>query len=149
MDEIARDAEFTKKTVYQYFSGKEDLFYTVVSRIINQLLCCVREAAKAGNTGFEKFRMIKEAAYRFACGNRDAYRLISYAQYVRCTVENSPYYRDIMSMNAELFGEFGQIMEQGRADGSISGSISHPLGTIALFFIVTGFIGRLSEAADT
>lgn len=148
MDEIAKDAEFTKKTVYQYFSGKEDLFYAVVSKNINLLLACIREASRAGRTGFERFKMIKEAAYRFACDNRDAYRLLSYAQYVRCTAENSPYYREIMTRNAELFNEFGTIMEQGRADGSISGSISHPLGTIALFFIVTGFIGRLTEAGD-
>lgn len=148
MDEIAKDAEFTKKTIYQYFKSKEDLFYAVASKNVNVLLGCIREASKEGKTGFEKLKNIKEAAYEYARDNRDAYRLLSYAQYVRCTAQDSAYYRDIMTSNTELFAEFGRIMEQGRADGSISRLISHPLGTIALFFIVTGFIGRITEAGE-
>ncbi len=29
MDEIAREAEFAKGTIYQYFTGKEDLYFAV------------------------------------------------------------------------------------------------------------------------
>ncbi|MGE5495880.1 MAG: TetR/AcrR family transcriptional regulator [Burkholderiales bacterium] len=148
MDEIAKYAEFTKKTIYQYFKSKEDLFYAVASKNVNVLLGRIREYSKKGKTGIEKLKNIKAAAYEYARDNRDAYRLLSYAQYVHCTVQDSPYYRDIMASNTELFAEFGRIIEEGKADGSISSRISHPLGTIALFFIVTGFIGRINEAGE-
>jgi TetR/AcrR family transcriptional regulator len=42
MDEIAKYAEFTKKTIYQYFKSKEDLFYAVASKNVNVLLGRIR-----------------------------------------------------------------------------------------------------------
>jgi AcrR family transcriptional regulator len=80
MDEIARAAEFTKRTVYQYFASKEELFYAVVLRGMRQLLAYVEAAAGAAGaaagaaasvgeaiTGRERLRRIQAAAYRCTC----------------------------------------------------------------------------------
>jgi AcrR family transcriptional regulator len=32
MDEVAREAGFTKRTIYMYFSSKEQIYYEIMSR---------------------------------------------------------------------------------------------------------------------
>lgn len=32
MDEVAKEAEFSKRTVYMYFSGKEQIYYEIMIR---------------------------------------------------------------------------------------------------------------------
>ncbi len=51
MDRIAERAEFTKRTVYQYFNSKEDLFYAVVLKGVKPLLEYIQAAMAKGNTG--------------------------------------------------------------------------------------------------
>ena len=47
MDEIAKEAQFTKRTVYQYFTNKEDL-YCAVALEGNKRFFARQQAAMAG-----------------------------------------------------------------------------------------------------
>lgn len=146
MDEIAKASEFTKSTIYQYFINKEDLFYAVVLRGVKQLYSYIFQTTENGKTGFEKVRLVKEAAYRFTKDYPDLFRLMNYTQYIKSNLENSPNYLEIGSINSRLFHEFSKVFEEGIKDGSIRSDFNIPLGTFSLFFIITGFLNRLSEA---
>lgn len=38
MDDIARNAEYSKSTIYVYFSGKDDIYYSIVNEYMEMLL---------------------------------------------------------------------------------------------------------------
>jgi AcrR family transcriptional regulator len=66
MDEVAKRAEFTKRTVYAYFAGKEDLACAIVTRAISHLNDLFEEAVLEPETGFEKIEATGYAFIRFA-----------------------------------------------------------------------------------
>jgi AcrR family transcriptional regulator len=53
MEDIAREAQFTRKTLYQHFGGKEELLSAVVLRGFGRLLSRVRDSCAGVSGGFE------------------------------------------------------------------------------------------------
>lgn len=149
MDRIAAEAEFTKRTVYQYFTGKEDLFYAVVLKGVKQLLDYMQEAIEVGKSGYEKACLIRKASYRFSLDFPDHFRLMNYAQFIKTNREASPYFTELARVNGQLFQSFSQVIGEGIKDGSIRADFKVPMDVFAQFFLTTGFLGRLSEAGNT
>ncbi|HYE11531.1 MAG TPA: TetR/AcrR family transcriptional regulator [Patescibacteria group bacterium] len=148
MDEIAKAAEFTKRTVYQYFISKENLFYAVIINGLKQLFSYIDDAIASGKTGFEKVQGIRSALNRFIKTSPDIYRLMNYTQYIKSAPEAIPNHHELMKMNSQLFSLFHQVFDEGIADGSIRSDFKMPLGVFSLFFMTTGFMGRISEAGS-
>ena len=148
MDEIAKAAEFTKRTVYLYFTSKENLFYGVLINGLKQLFSYIDEAIASGKTGFDKIQGIRGALNRFVKESPDIYRLMNYTQYIKSTSETIPNHQELMKLNSRLFSQFYQVFDAGIADGSIRSDFKMPLGVFSLFFMTTGFMGRISEAGS-
>ncbi len=148
MDEIAKAAEFTKRTVYQYFTSKENLFYAVILVGVKRLIALMEDAAAAGGTGYDKVAGMRAALYRFVQENPDIYRLMSYTQYIKSDPATVPNMQELTQYNNRLFLLFRQVIEQGKADGSIRADFNMPVGIFALFFITTGFMNRIAEAGE-
>lgn len=148
MDEIAKAAEFTKRTVYQYFISKENLFYAVIINGLQQLFSYIDDAIASGKTGFEKIQGIRKALNRFVKESPDIYRLMNYTQFIKSVPETIPNHQELMKLNSRLFSQFYQVFDAGIADGSIRPDFKMPLGVFSLFFMITGFMGRISEAGS-
>jgi TetR/AcrR family transcriptional regulator, cholesterol catabolism regulator len=59
MDEIAAQLSVSKKTIYQYFSDKDELVEAVTGKIINYSQeCCLRDKALASNAVDEIFKVL-------------------------------------------------------------------------------------------
>ncbi len=65
MDEIAASAEFTKRTVYQYFTSKEDLYFAVVLKGYRQMEAFIGEHMKEASRGWDKLESMLAGMYRF------------------------------------------------------------------------------------
>ncbi len=148
MDEIAKAAEFTKRTVYQYFISKENLFYGVIINGLKRLFSYIDNAIASGKTGFEKVHGIRWALNRFVKESPDIYRLMNYTQYIKSDPETIPNHQELMKLNSRLFSLFHQVFDEGVADGSIRSDFKMPLGVFSLFFMTTGFMNRISEAGN-
>ncbi len=66
MDDIAKQAELNKATLYLYFKDKESLYFTVVLRGVVILNEMVREREKNAKTGFDRLWEIGHAYVSFA-----------------------------------------------------------------------------------
>jgi AcrR family transcriptional regulator len=148
MDEIAKAAEFTKRTVYQYFISKENLFYAVIISGVKQLFSHFDDAISSGKTGFEKIQLIRSALYRFIKTSPDIYRLMCYAKYIKSDPKNIPNCNELGKLNIQLFSHFHEVIDEGIKDGSINPALNKPLGVFSLFFMTTGFMSRISEAGS-
>ena len=38
MDDIAREAQFSKATLYQYFNGKSEIFFAIISSLLEEIM---------------------------------------------------------------------------------------------------------------
>ncbi len=119
MDVVAKEAEFTKRTLYQYFPSKEDLFFAVVLRGFQQMAAYMGGASEQGTNGFEKLRLAARAYYQFYKDHPGTFRLMAYVGYVKSKGGRSPRREEWLQFDDKIFQAFAKLIEAGQADGSI------------------------------
>ncbi|MBN2535260.1 MAG: TetR/AcrR family transcriptional regulator [Spirochaetales bacterium] len=147
MDQIAAAAEFTKRTLYQYFTGKEDLYLAVALKGFQTLFNYCNRAIEKGKNGFEKIKLAFMAYFQFYNDFPEAFRLMNYVGEVK--KEDSPVYKKFLSFDENMFHELASIFEQGKQDGSMRSDIDSKKTAYAIAFILTGFFHELSLAGKT
>jgi AcrR family transcriptional regulator len=149
MEEIAKEAQFTRKTVYQYFADKEDLYFAVISRGFQQLLCYFEEEIKNGNTGFEKLQHLASAYYRFYQDFPSTFNLMNYVGYVKLKKENATKLQEFNKFTELVSQEVAKVIDEGKADGSIRTDLDTMSITYSAEFLITGFFYMLSASGET
>lgn len=68
MDDVAKEAEFSKRTVYVYFRSKDELYFEIMTRGYILLNNELKEALKgySSKTGLEKIEMIGRLIIKFS-----------------------------------------------------------------------------------
>lgn len=149
MDAIAKEAEFTKRTLYQYFSSKEDLYFAVILKGFKQLAVYCQTEVEKGQNGFEKLRLVSQAYYQFYKDFPETFRLMNYIGRVKTQAENVPKRQEFMQFDNQLFEGFARLIEEGKADGSIRADLDAMKGACTVAFVLTGFFYMLSETGKT
>lgn len=149
MEAIAKECEFTRKTLYQYFANKEDLYYTVVIRGFTILLDYFQKEIKNGNTGFKKLENLGFAYYKFYKDFPGTLNLMNYIGYVKSKKENM-YKREEFNKITDLVAQtIAKIIDEGKSDGSIRTDIDTMSATLSSEFLTTGFFNMLSVSGNT
>lgn len=150
IDEIASEAKFTRRTVYQYFKTKEELYFEVAVRNFLKLSSYLEsEPAKEDSTGYEDVRRSGLAFYRFYLDSPDAIRLMNYVGYIKETAKSSPRYQRFLEANHVIFQNIAKSIEKGQADGSIRGDFSAVEKAFSLAFLITSFFHELSTNGNS
>lgn len=151
MDMIAQKSEFTKRTVYRYFSSKEDLFFATAFKGHQYLYEMLFEAIQQGNTGFEKVRLCYIAYYEFILKYPELAKLVNQRRYLNSeNVERvSPNYRKFMEIDQLLFESLRKIFVQGQEDGSIRPDLAINQLAFSNIYIAVGFFQLVSFTGDT
>ena len=67
IDDVAKEAEYSKKTVYSYFKSKDEIYFELLIRKFNLLYDTLQNAIKnSGKRGVEKIMVLGHAYYGFA-----------------------------------------------------------------------------------
>ncbi len=119
IDDVARDAGLTKRTLYQYFISKEDLFFAVALRGAKQLTSMYEEALGRGVTALEKIRLANQAYLRFYQQNTGMFKLLNYQPANQQNSLASPHYVEMGRVIGTRMGHFAGLVDLARADGSI------------------------------
>ena len=149
MEEIAKEAQFTRKTIYQYFSDKEDLYFAVVARGFKTLLSYFQEDIKDGNNGFEKLQSLISAFYRFYKDFPSTFNLMNYVGYIKSKKEITTNQQEFNKITELLPQEVAKVIDEGKADGSIRSDIDTMSATYSAEFLTTGFFHMLSVSGET
>ena len=89
MDNIAKEAEFTKRTLYSYFISKYDLFFAVINQAVAENSYTYDEALASKEIGIEKL-------YAFA------------ERYYKCYKEN-PHYLELLKNRWEVISNRNKV----------------------------------------
>ncbi|HYE69515.1 MAG TPA: TetR/AcrR family transcriptional regulator [Anaerovoracaceae bacterium] len=149
MDEIAKEAQLTKRTVYQYFENKDDLYFAIVLKGFNKLFSKVTEANKEEQTGYEMLESACRSYYQFYRDNPDFVRLMNYWGHVRRkSTDAGKNKNELVQFNNKMIFEFKEIIEKGKGDGSIQYDLDSEKTALCLIFLITGFFNQLSATGD-
>ncbi|MCK9306097.1 MAG: TetR/AcrR family transcriptional regulator [Methanoculleus sp.] len=140
MEDIAREVELNKATIYLYFKNKEALFATIVLRGIRVLKEKYTECMEKPVPGIVKVTLMGQAYYRFAQEYPDYLRLIHFYGSERFSREN-PYAAEI----GKGYGTCRLILADAIAEGIDDGTIRADLDPfLTSMYLMISFMGILS-----
>lgn len=139
MDAVAKAAEYTKRTLYQYFSGKEDLFFAVSLRSYEQLKEYMHREIRRDASGWEKLNQACQGFYRFYREQPGRFFLMNQIGRVNRDTPDSPFRQRWLKSDAELFNATADLIREGRADGSIRSSDDGTPDEYTVSFLLTAF----------
>ena len=123
MDDISKESGFTKRTIYQYFTSKEDLFYAVALKGSRQFISGCEAALEKGRNALEKIRFLNKAYCQYYIDNPGMFRIINYQPDNMLNCEASPNFHALGAFKNELIRFYIDITVEGRSDGSINAKL--------------------------
>jgi len=140
MDDIARQVELNKATIYLYFENKEALYAAIVLRGIAILEEKYTECMNQKVPGIAKVVLMGQAYYQFAQENPEYLRLIRFYGSERFSKENP--------CTAEIgkgYGSCRLILRDAIQEGIDDGTIRSDLDPfLASMYLMIAFMGILS-----
>jgi TetR/AcrR family transcriptional regulator len=164
MNDIAKEAELSKATLYLYFDNKEALFFFIVLRgiiILNEII--KREIIKF-EKGIEKLGAFLNAYFEFAQNYPDYLKIYNYSQSGRFDLENIltneymkkiisqskgvvnipsdfsnldiSYANEVMKLQNEMFLTIYESVKRGMADGTVQSDVD-PTEIAVLVILIT------------
>ncbi len=120
IDDVAKEAKLTKRTLYQYFTSKEDLFFAVAIKGARQLTISYEQAFEGDKTALEKIRAANRVFYRFYKENTEMFKLLNYRPANLQNCEQSPHFHEMAVYDRIRIKHFMNLVEEGAKDGSIN-----------------------------
>jgi AcrR family transcriptional regulator len=148
MDDIAKESQFAKGTIYQYFVNKEDLFFAVALKLMKQLDQNLKERFKKGKTAYEKLRLSSLSYYQFNKEHPDIFKLINYNPPSNPDKEISPNYKEFMKFHNTVFQMYTEILEEGKRDGSFPSDLDAKRAAHFAVITVIGFLNTIASASN-
>ncbi len=140
MDDIAREVELNKATLYLYFKNKEALYATIVLRGIRILEEKYTECMEKQVPGIVRVALMGQAYYRFSQEYPEYLRLIHFYGSERFSKEN-PYTAEIGKGYGTCRSILQDAIEEGIDDGTIRADLDPFLASM---YIMISFMGILS-----
>jgi AcrR family transcriptional regulator len=140
MDDIAREVELNKATLYLYFENKETLFSTIVLRGVRILEEKYRECREKQAPGIVKVALMGQAYYQFSMKYPEYLRLIHFFGSERFSQEN-PYTAEI----GKGYGTCRKILQEAIQKGIDDKTIRADLDPfVTSMYLMISFMGILS-----
>lgn len=128
MDEIARDVELGKASLYYYFPTKEDLFRSVIAQEISELQKNIELILQKPDSASQKLKSYVEQRMKFF------QKLINFGTLtVHSYFDNKTVFKKIFSDFAEVeLGFIKKIIEEGKNSNEFNAEISDDTALIFL-----------------
>lgn len=120
MDDIAKESEFSKTTLYKYFKSKEELSIYVYRKIHLEKMAVLRSFIDKGKTGADKLYQFAQAYIKFFAENPDALRFQLSWDYkgINKEIISKEQVEEIFSSYDYDFVYLNDIIVLGKKDGS-------------------------------
>lgn len=140
MEDIAREVELNKATLYLYYENKETLFATIVLRGVRILEEKYRVCREKKAPGIVKVALMGQAYYQFSTEYPDYLRQIHFFGSERFSQEN-PYTAEI----GKGYGTCRKILQDAIREGISDGTIRADLDPfLTSMYLMISFMGVLS-----
>ena len=148
MDEIAKKAEFTKKSVYSYFPTKDELFAAAVLRGVKVLHGLFENAVASAKSGFDGIARIGDAYVRFYQEYPVYFRILSMRRYGSGD-KGGEYRSEIETHGGQVFSLMAESFSRGQKDGTIRKDLDPRTGCLHVMSVSNGILELVMEGKGT
>lgn len=150
MDQVAKEAEFSKRTVYVYFSGKEQIYFEVMIRGYRLLIGMVEESFRESRprNALEEMRCLFFTLFRFS-GEYPAYfkAMMEYEtgdSDGRAGAGDEPK-AECYRLGEQLFGYLSRALQKGAEEGSLPGNLETEKAALILWACAVGVFNTAAK----
>jgi len=142
MNEIATLSEFTKRTLYQYFEDKADLYLSVLLYNYEKMVNALEKTDYTAANGLEILQQNLYKQYDYYLKHPEVFRIMYDIGNVRTQTNNSKL-NDFLALDYKVTQSIKEIIESGQEDGSISKVQDALTTTLNLKFFMTAIFDKL------
>lgn len=150
MDYIAKEAGFTKKTVYSYFASKDDLYYEIMLRGFSALNSLLDKALEKNSLDeLSKLRLIGTTLVEFFKANRGYFTAINYFNTKDIgNIEGNPIAQKCYKAGQYSVEIISDIIKCGIKNGTIDPEIDVNKTVLTLWASLIGIINLIEKKSD-
>ncbi len=134
VEEIVKRAGLTKRTLYQYFQSKEDLYYAVALKGARLLYEASMVALEQGENAREKIRLANRAHLNFYKEHLDSFQILNYVPANKENSEASPHFQKVRMLDGQRMMYLASLIAAGTSDGSINPRLDMKKAVLFGFF---------------
>ncbi|MFR2332510.1 MAG: TetR/AcrR family transcriptional regulator, partial [Flavonifractor plautii] len=134
MDDIAREAEYSKATLYVYFQSKEEIINAILLSGMVLLKKKIHEAIESHSDWYQAYDAVCRSIVRFYDENPTAYDAATGTMpLVQEADETQKGVADILRVSGEIDEELAAFLVRGAAEGAVRSQLP-PMETVLLFW---------------
>lgn len=153
MDVLSASCEYTKRTIYRYFTCKEDLYYAVILKGQQEMLAAVQAKMNFGTNGIEKIILAIEASRDFFLENEPLFELMSQIKVISNNQENIrelPYYQKYVKyVQHMVYDELLKLFQAAQTENAIRNDVEVSKLAFSALFQFMAFLQMYAIAGDT
>ena len=134
MDDIAREAEYSKATLYVYFQSKEEIINAILLSGMVLLKKKIHEAIESHRDWYQAYDAVCNSIVRFYDENPTAYDAATGTMpLLQDADEKQRGTADILRVSGEIDEELAAFLVRGAAEGAVRSQLP-PMETVLLFW---------------
>lgn len=147
MDDIASASGFTKRTVYQYFGDKQELYYAVSAEMFRRMMKSFR-TDMTGDGGIESILdNFGISLFRFYQENRPRFKLL-FSGFLNEGDSPSPCREQLLQYKNTALVSFGEVLKEGIRQGKIRKDLDVRQTVFSIQSLILGFLYMLNESGE-
>lgn len=143
MDDISKEAEYSKRTVYLHFSSKEQLYFEAMTRGYRLLIGNIEKNLAANRPGdaLGELRCIFDTYFRFSEEHPSYFKAI--VEYETEDPENQTGVEneskaECYRLGERMFGYLAHALQRGAAEGTLRGELAGEKAALTLWAFTVG-----------
>ncbi len=119
LDEVAKGAGIAKGTLYLYFKDKEDLFYSTIMHVIDNLSSLLQEKLDEKNSPIKILEDLAFYQLQYFSQNRDFFGIFQTILNDNLLINHKKLFNMLLKKKNDLIDYESKIVERGKAEGFI------------------------------
>lgn len=153
MDEVAREAGFTKKTIYMYFNSKVQIYFEIMIRGYRLLITMLEDNFKEKKQGnaMDELRTIFLSFYQFSKECAPYFKAIMEYETKDCDqyigVEEAAI-DECYQLGERIFGYLSKSLDRGKEEGSVREELDSEKTALILWAFTVGVFNTRERKKD-
>ncbi len=151
MEDLSKESEYTKKTIYRYFTCKEDLFFAVMLDGYRRLTEMIASSHSPDCKGLENIRHAYYAFYDFYREQPQLLKLMTMEGIIKSYSVNKevPFREKLDEQTMVMFNSIIGLFTSAKSEGSIRSDLDITQLAFSSIFMATSFFHLFSLSGES